>query len=38
MDVVYMEVMVLESNWVGIGVDLCMAHMAHRVVDMVNKG
>ncbi|KAL4329183.1 hypothetical protein AHAS_Ahas13G0274600 [Arachis hypogaea] len=34
MDVVYMEVVVLGSNWIGIGVDLCMAHMAHRVVDM----
>ncbi|KAL4300909.1 hypothetical protein AHAS_Ahas17G0248000 [Arachis hypogaea] len=38
MDVVYMEVVVLGSNWVGIRVDLCMAHMAHRVVDMVDKG
>jgi len=37
-DMVYMEVVVLGSNWVGIGVVLCMVHMAHRVVDIVVMG
>ena len=35
---VYMEVVVLGSNWVGIVVVLCMVHLAHKVVGMADIG
>ena len=38
MEMVNIEVVVLVSNWVGIGVVLYMVHMAHRVVDWVDRG
>ena len=37
MEMVYIEV-VLESNCVGMGVVLCMVHLAHKVVGMVVEG
>ena len=37
-EMVYNEVVVLGSNWVGIGVVLYMVHMARRVVGMVDTG
>ena len=37
-EMVYIEVVVLGSNCVGIGVVLCMVHMAHKVVGMVVEG
>ena len=38
LEVVYIEVVVLGSNWVGIGVVLYMVHMAHKVVSMMVEG
>ena len=35
---VNIKVVVLVSNWVGIGVVLYMVHMAHKVVGMVVEG
>ena len=37
-EVVYIGLVVLESNCVGIGAVLCMVHMVHKVVGMVDKG
>ena len=38
MEMVNIEVVVLVSNWVGIGVVLYMVQMAHKVVGMVVEG
>ena len=38
MEMVNIEVVVLVSNWVRIGVVLYMVHMAHKVVGMVVEG
>ena len=38
MEMVNIEVVVLGSNWVGIGVVLYMVHMAHKVVGVVDTG
>ena len=38
MEMVNIEVVVLVSNWVGIGVVLYMVHMAQKVVGMVVEG
>ena len=37
-DMMHREVVVLGSNWVGIGVVLYMVHMVHKVVGMVDEG
>jgi len=36
LEVVYIKVMVLGSNWAEIGVALCMVYLAHKVVGMVD--
>ena len=38
MEMANIKVVVLGSNWVGIGVVLYMVHMAHKVVGRVDKG
>ena len=37
-EMVYIEVVVHESNCVGMGVVLCMVYLAHKVVGMVDTG
>ena len=38
MEMVYIEVVVLGSNWGGIWVVLYMVHTVHKVVGMVDMG